>query len=43
MANVIEINDFGLFFETMKTAAKLVDAAKLIVSPTLRLLKTRML
>lgn len=34
MANVIEINDFGLFFETMKTAAKLVDAAKLIVSPS---------
>lgn len=29
MANTIKINDFSLFFEAMKTAAKLVDAAKL--------------
>ncbi len=33
MANIIEINDFNLFFETMKSAAKLVDAAKLLFSP----------
>lgn len=33
MANTIEIRDFNLFFETMKTAAKLVDAAKLLFSP----------
>lgn len=33
MANIIKINDFNLFFETMKTAAKLVDAAKLSFSP----------
>ena len=33
MANRIDILDFNLFFESMKTAAKLVDAAKLIFSP----------
>ena len=33
MANIIEISDFGLFFEAMKSAAKLVDAAKLLFSP----------
>lgn len=33
MANEIKINDFKLFFEAMKSAAKLVDAAKLIFSP----------
>lgn len=32
-ANIIEINDFSLFFETMKSAAKLVDSAKLLFSP----------
>lgn len=33
MANVIEIRDFGLFFETMRSAAKLVESAKLKFSP----------
>ena len=33
MANEIEISDFSLFFEAMKAAAKLVDAAKLQFSP----------
>lgn len=33
MANVIEISDFNLFFEAMKSAAKIVDAAKLLFSP----------
>ena len=33
MANTIEISDFSLFFEAMKSAAKLVDAAKLLFSP----------
>ena len=33
MANTIDILDFELFYDTMKTAAKLVDAAKLIFSP----------
>lgn len=34
MANIIKINDFGLFLEAMKSSAKLVEAAKLIFSPT---------
>lgn len=33
MANEINIKDFNLFFEVMKTASKLVDAAKLHFSP----------
>ena len=33
MANIIQINDFNLFVEAMKCAAKLVDGAKLIFSP----------
>ena len=33
MANIIKISDFNLFFDTMKTTAKLVDAAKLLFSP----------
>lgn len=34
MANIVKINDFSLFFEAMKTAAKLIDAAKLLFSPS---------
>lgn len=33
MENAIKILDFGLFFESMKAIAKLVDAAKLQLSP----------
>ena len=33
MANEIIVDDFGLFVESMKAAAKLVDAAKLLFSP----------
>lgn len=33
MANEIIVSDFNLFVETMKAAAKLVDAAKLLFSP----------
>lgn len=33
MANIIQINDFNLFVETLKAAAKAVDAAKLMFSP----------
>lgn len=33
MMNTIDINDFGMFFEMMKAAARLVDSAKLIFSP----------
>lgn len=34
MANTIHINDFSLFFDSLKSLAKLVDSAKLIFSPT---------
>lgn len=34
MTNTIDIHDFSLMFEAMKSAAKLVDAAKLIFSPS---------
>lgn len=34
MANDIVIDDFNLFLDSMKAAAKLVDAAKLIFSPS---------
>lgn len=34
MANEIQINDFNLFIDTMKAAAKVVDAAKMMFSPS---------
>lgn len=34
MANKIDINDFDLFFEYMKSVAKLVDSAKFLFSPS---------
>lgn len=33
MANKIDINDFGLFFDTLKSVSKVLDGTKLLFSP----------